>query len=259
MKSVLECLTTIIVTIGSHPPATADTFSAEYVVSAIGLRIGKSSFSTTMDKNKYTINGSLNAAGLATLFSSMSGQLTVTGTTGAKHVTPSRYDVRYHEGDKKKRTTIGFSNGKIGKVTNQPPLRKKSNWVDHKPGALNAAVDPITATIIPASNAGEVCRRTIRVFDGAMRADIVLSPLRQIPYSTNGYKGEAVICRARFLPVSGYQTDKKDIIFMRDKSNIEISFAPVGTTGFWAPVMARASTRIGQITVRATRFDTPDP
>lgn len=233
------------------------TFSSEYVVSAIGFRVGKTQFKTTIDPKGYKVSGTLKASGFASLLSSVTGSLSVKGTRAKDDVRASGYTVKYEEGKKKKTTKISFKNGDVSKFSNEPKKQPKENWVDHKKGALKSTMDPISAMLVPAKSARDVCNRTIRVFDGVMRADVKLSYLRTIPFKTKGFKGTAVTCRAAFKPVSGYEPTKKDIIYTRDKGNIEVSFAPVGDTGLYAPVIAKAQTRIGEVRVRATRFGAP--
>ncbi|MEM0898684.1 MAG: DUF3108 domain-containing protein [Pseudomonadota bacterium] len=233
------------------------SYSSEYVISAIGLRIGRSSFNTQISEDRFTINGSMRAAGLASLFSSMSGTINVDGSRSNSSMQTRVYDVRYAEGDKQKRTTVKYSGSRMTSAVNQPDRKrreKRKDWVAHKPGAINNTLDPLTALLIPASGPRDVCNRRIRSFDGVMRADYQLSFVRTIPFSTDGFSGDAVTCRAKFIPVSGYQSEKKDVKFMRDRSRIEISFAQVGDTGLYAPVTAKAQTRIGEIAVRAVRF-----
>lgn len=248
-------LTAAVHSAGSPSIANAEErFESSYVISAIGLRVGKSNFSTSVGPDKYTIKGSMQASGVASLFSSMSGNLTVSGARSSDWVRSSKYDVSYSEGDKRKSTSISFAGGNVAKTVNKPERRKRSNWVEHSSASLNRVLDPITALLVPASSLKNVCSQTLRVYDGVMRADVQLSYVRTIPFSTDGYEGDAVTCRAKFKPLSGYQTTKKDVIYMRDRSRIEVSFAPVGNTGLYAPVSAKAQTRIGQIAARATRF-----
>lgn len=250
----------IIATMAATLPLSAHAngaYQSQYVISVIGLRIGQSNFSTTIDGGSYAIRGTMKASGVASMFSSMSGTIEVGGERRAGDVAPRTYQVNYAEGKERKSTTITYNGSSIAKVSNNPDRRdreKRPDWVAHAPGALNATLDPISAMLIKATSPRDVCNRTIKTFDGVMRADFVLSYARTIPFSTDGYKGDAVTCRARFQPISGYQANKKDIQYMRDRSRIEISFAPVGNTGFYAPVAARAQTRIGEIAMRATRF-----
>lgn len=236
------------------PAVAAETFKAQYTISAIGINVGKTSFTTTVTDKNYSVKGTMKASGFASIFSSLSGNISVAGHHSTKAAQSNAYDVAYQEGKKAKSTSLRFSGGNVSKTVNKPKRGKRDNWVEHSPGALNNVVDPITALLIAAPNDRAVCNRKLRVFDGVMRADVQLSYRRTIPFSVDGYKGTAVTCKAKFIPVSGYQTTKKDVAFMRDRSNIEISFAPMGKTGLYAPVAAKAQTRIGQIAARITSF-----
>lgn len=232
----------------------ADSYSASYVINAIGVRVGKSNFTTTINGDAVSVKGDMRTSGIAAAFSSLNGTLNATGTVNGNGVMSSGFDVNYREGSKSKRTKIAFSGGNVASVENSPTPPARANWVDMPASELSQAVDPVLATIVRANSAREVCNRTIRMFDGLMRADITLSYRRTIPFSADGYKGDAVTCSASFKPVGGYDPTKRDLIYMRDNPGMEFSFAPIGSTNLWAPVTASVKTRIGTIKVRATRF-----
>lgn len=234
--------------------AAAESYKAQYTITALGIPVGKTDFTTTVTDKNYKVRGTMQASGFASLFSTLSGNINVAGGRSTKAVQSSAYDVSYREGDKAKSTSLRFAGANVSKTINKPARGKRDNWVEHSPDALKNVVDPISALLIAAPSDRAVCNRKIRVFDGVMRADVQLSYSRTIPFSVDGYKGTAVTCRAKFIPVSGYQTTKKDVAYMRDRSNIEISFAPMGKTGIYAPVAAKAQTRIGQIAARITSF-----
>lgn len=236
--------------------ANAAQYKSEYSLTVLGFRVGKSAFDTNIGKNSYTINGSLSAAGVVRLFDSTSGTLTAKGRFSKKGVTAQSFDVRYKEGKESKRTTISFSKGNVSRFENTPKTRKGGDWVELKKSDLRKVMDPMAAILVPAKSLREVCTKTLKVFDGAMRADFPMRYVRTIPFSTRGYKGDAVTCRASFKPISGYNRSKKDIVWMRDKGSFEISFVPVGSTGLYAPVVAKIGTRLGTAVIRARRFET---
>ena len=236
--------------------ARAADYASEYTVSIGGFRVGKSQFSTTIENRSYTIQGTVKAAGVARLFSSITGSLTAIGTISSDKVTARSFDVKYTEGEDTKRTTLSFSGGDISAFVNDPKTRKRGQWIELQDQHLKQVLDPIAAILVPAKTLRSVCSNTQKVFDGAMRADFPMRYVRTIPFSTRGYKGDAVTCRAKFKPVAGYNKSKKDIRWMRDEGFIDISFAPIGSTGIFAPVAAKVKTRLGTATIRAKRFET---
>ncbi|QKV20139.1 DUF3108 domain-containing protein [Oricola thermophila] len=238
-------------------PAGAETrlYRAEYVVSALGLPVGVSKFESAITRKSYRLTGTLKARGLAALFQPTSGSLVAAGRVGGSGLAARRFTLDYVSGGSRQFTEIAFARGAVARTVNRPRVKKRGDWIEVKAAHLAGALDPISAMLVPAASPRAVCDRTISVYDGAMRADIRLSYLRTVPFSTRGYKGDAVTCRAKFLPVSGYSRSKREVAWMRDKGRIYVSFAPVEGTGFYAPVKAVVQTQIGPVRIHARRFE----
>lgn len=249
---------TILLGAPSIASAGAETrsYRSEYSVAALGIPIGVTSFETTITPQSYELNGTLRARGLIALFQPTSGSLTATGRIGHDRVEARDFRLDYISGNDKQHTEIDFSGGAVTRTVNAPEVKKRGGWIEVASSHLKDTLDPISAMLVPASTWRDVCNRTIRVFDGAMRADMKLSFLRVVPFSAKGYKGDAITCRARFVPVSGYPEGKKEVAWMRDKGVIDIAFAPIEGTSLFAPVKAKITTQIGLFTIYATRFET---
>ncbi len=130
----------------------------------------------------------------------------------------------------------------------------RSAWVETSPQDLLNVSDPLSALMIPAKNGRAVCDRSLSVFDGQTRAEIRLSFNGTESFTTDGFTGESVICSAKFIPISGYQKGKKAIDYLSNRSRMTISFASLGNSGIYAPVVARIGTQIGTLKIQATRF-----
>lgn len=234
-------------------PAQAEEFRSAYTVSFMGVPVARSEFATVVEPDRFSIEGKLRASGLAQLFDETEGTVTVTGSVSEAGAVAETYRVDYTNGEKKKRTTISFKAGAVADTVNDPPLKKRTeNWVELTPEHLKSVADPISATLVRAGSLGEVCARTIRVFDGEMRADFELSPAGQGEW--NGQPTAA--CRVRFVPVAGYRTNKKSLDYLARKSRIEVEFAALGGTGLYAPVAASVGTRLGTVTIEAQALET---
>jgi Protein of unknown function (DUF3108) len=234
--------------------ACAETFKSEYVVSIFGLSVAKSNFTTTVNGARYSVSGGLRSAGLAEFFDDTHGSISASGQMGAKGVVPASYVVDYTSGAKKKRTALGFSGGAVSSVSNTPAVKKGAGWIEVTPGQLKGVADPIMAFVVKADSLDAVCSKTIHVFDGETRADFVLSPAGRTDVEVDGYSGPAMTCAMRFVPVSGYRAGKKQIEYLKSHSKMQATFAPMGATGLYAPVMAKVGTQIGTVTIRAARF-----
>ena len=235
-------------------PARAETFKSEYVVSIFGLSVAKSNFTTTLSGARYSVSGGLRSAGLAEFFDDTHGSISASGQLGAKGAVPASYVVNYTTGAKKKRTALSFSGGGVSSVSNTPAVRKGAGWIEVTPGQLRNVSDPVMAFVVKAGSLDEVCSKTIHVFDGETRADFVLSPIGRTDVDMSGYSGPAMTCAMRFVPLSGYRAGKKQIEYLRNSSKMQATFAPMGDTGLFAPVVAKVGTQIGTVTIRAARF-----
>ena len=256
-----------ILTALSVMPATAfaadSGYRTEYGISVFGITIARSELNTRITNNAYALDGSFHSSGVARIFDSTKGSITINGNMrkqgAAAAVQPVSYLTTYRSGKKHKRTAISFKNGSVSAFDNQPPIRKNDPWVETRPDDLKAVFDPISAMMITSPTAAAVCNRTLQIFDGQTRAQIRLSPAGTEAFSIKGFDGTAITCNAKFVPVSGYEKDKKSVRYLADKSKITISFASLNTdkqgAGIYAPVAASVGTQIGTVKVRATRFE----
>jgi hypothetical protein len=235
----------------------AQIYKSEYRVSLYGLTIARANFSTNVsDSRAYEVNGELMSSGLGSLFDDTSGTLDAKGQYGKTGPVPGSYSVKYKHGKRNKTTSIAFANGNVTATVNVPPIKKKKNWVELKPDDLKSVADPISGVMVAADNLTQVCSRTLQMYDGQTRVDLKLAPEgRPQPFATSGFKGDAITCTARFVPVSGYQSGRKAIEYLKNSSKISMTFASLGKSGIYSPVQAKIGTQIGTVTVYATRFE----
>jgi Protein of unknown function (DUF3108) len=240
---------------GFTSPADAESFRSEYVVTLFGLPVARSNFDTTIDDSRFSINGTVRSAGFAEFFDDTRGTIKSSGAVGKAGASPAAYAVDYTTGKKKKLTRIGFAGGSVTSVSNTPPVKKSGNWIEVDPSHLKSVADPLTVFMIKSESLQSVCTKRLRLFDGEMRNDFVLSPVGETVVETAGYSGPAMTCAVRFVPVSGYRQGKKQIEYLKKNRNMQVTFAPMRQTGFYAPVIAKIGTQIGTVTVRAARFE----
>lgn len=258
LRHTATALAIVIVAPGAALAASSDTMSlrSEFATSLYGVVLARSTFQSRIDRNGFEISGELASSGVAKVFDDTRARASASGRFENGGPVPRNYVVDYTSGKKKKRTTISFANGAVANTENTPPVRtNRKDWIKVEPDHLKGVVDPFSAALVRADSPSDVCNRTIRVFDGALRADLQLKPAGFGKASVPGYKGDTVKCTARFVPVSGYRKGNSTIAFMRNSSEIAIAFAPVGGSGVYAPVEATVGTQVGTIKVQAVRFE----
>ncbi|PYE89031.1 DUF3108 domain-containing protein [Phyllobacterium leguminum] len=241
--------------LAAGPAFAGETYRTDYSISIFGLNIARSGFETKVNNGIYDLSGTLASSGIARIFDQVDGTIQVTGSASATGIVPSSYEVKYRMSRKNKRTAIAFSGGSVTNVQNTPPVKKRDPWVETGPNDLKSVDDPLSGLMIQATSPQAVCGRILHIFDGQTRADLQLSYSGTKPFSTQGFKGDAVTCSVKFIPISGYQKGKKAVEYLKNKSKISISFASLGNSGIYAPVTASIGTQIGTVSVYATRFE----
>jgi hypothetical protein len=229
-------------------------YRADYTVSLYGLTLARTSFTSTIDGNQFSVSGTIATAGVARIVDDTKGTTAVHGKLSETGARPDSFRIDYTSGRKHKRTAIDFADGTVSRTVNVPPLKKRKNWVPLGPDDLKAATDPLSGILLRADSPAEVCGRTLRYYDGELRADITLSYAGKAPMTIPGYSGDTVLCDARFTPIAGYRKGNSTIEYLKKRGRIKVAFAPMGSMGMYVPVSASVGTRIGTVTVRADRF-----
>ncbi|ODT05885.1 MAG: hypothetical protein ABS58_13920 [Mesorhizobium sp. SCN 65-20] len=260
MLRAAPVLLAIVLGLSTSPaPAATKAFRGDYSLSFLGFPVARASFESSYEGDAYTINGSVSSAGLAAIFDDTRGTISSKGSISNGRIRPTSFRADYVSGKKASLVDIRFSGDRVTSTEVVPaPKKRGQTWIPLGPNDLRGVADPIAATIIRAPSLDKVCGRTVKMYDGELRADLRLTPVSTGETSIAGYKGQTVTCRMGFQPVSGYRTDKRALSFLRDRSRIMVTFAPVGQTGVYAPIHATVSTEIGTITVKARRFEAID-
>ncbi|MBA8900270.1 DUF3108 domain-containing protein [Phyllobacterium sp. P30BS-XVII] len=254
-KTVLAAASLLAI-LCAAPASAEESYKSDYRVSLLGLTIAKSYFTTRVADGAYEVSGSLRSSGLVTVFDDTKGTIDVKGQFTKTGAVPNSYVVKYRHGKKDKSTSIAFAKGNVTETTNVPPVQKKDKWVELAPESLLGAADPISGVMVAADSIGQVCTQTLHLYDGQTRVDLKLSPVgAPQPFSTKGFKGDAVTCSVKFIPIGGYRQGRDAIEYLKNKSKISLTFASLGKSGIYSPVQAKISTQIGTVTVYATRFE----
>lgn len=250
---ILRCglmfLPVVLMMVATSPLTAAEqTLRTRYDASLFGLPIGRAEFESRFDGRSFSIAGNFASAGLARIFDRTDGTVQASGRIGTKASQASHYALDYRSGKKQKKTSIRFSGGAVAEAMNQPERKHRgADWVPVSRDQLSAVSDPLSALLLPAANTSEICNRTIRMFDGETRADLVLETVG----SRESFRNAAITCRARFVPVGGYRRGHSSIVYLRDRARILIGFQPVPEQNLYSPVEATVTTKLGTVRIKA--------
>lgn len=228
------------------------THHAEYRVSFLGLPVARANFTTVFEGGAFRVAGEMNSAGVANIVGRTSGATAVSGTVGEDRLQPEHYVVSYSSGDESQKMEVLFEGGDVVAAEIVPEKKRtREDWIPTDPHELSSVIDPVSGLMVPAD--APVCDRTVEMFDGETRFDVHLTRVGEAPFSAEGYQGQAIVCRATAEPLSGYHSKRSSIEFIRQMS-VELWFARSESAGVYAPVYARVPTKLGPVTVTATRF-----
>ena len=225
---------------------------SEYNISLGILPIAKASFASEFNSSDYKITGTFKSAGIVNIISRISAETSVSGRMQADKLQADRYNLVYSSGKRTRIYDVEYRNGNVTETTVKPePSRNPETWIPVTDKDLRAVLDPLSGLIFPGD--AKVCPSRLPIYDGESRMDLVLTPKGTRPFSTDGFKGEAIVCSIRYLPRSGFKRGRSDIEYLR-KTPMEIWFAKAQSVNVYAPVYAVIPTRMGQVYVTAVKY-----
>ncbi len=241
--------------IGLSAPAGAETIvhTTEFNVNYTGIRIGRATLKIEFDETDYQLDISGTTAGIARLFSHGEGRLVSNGQLEGVDVVSNSLSLEFSEGDETATLEMSFADGTIENVSLTPEQSPKSGdgWVPVLEEHLRAVIDPASSIVVPVEAAQirdprAVCDRTLNVYDGQTRFDIVLSYKSTRQISTDGFKGTSYVCKLKYVPVAGHRIGHRGVEYMAGNDAMEIWLARIPKTRVFTPIRIDVDSQIGQ-------------
>lgn len=242
---------------------TQDARSAEleavYDISLAGLPVGTADVKSRFDGRSYEIDLQARLTGLAGLLMSGRGAATASGSVSGTRVVPRAFAVNSRSSRATRTVRMGLRGGAIAAVEIEPPLREHDDAIPVERHHKQGVVDPVSAFLMPATVRGELtdprnCERTIPVFDGASRFDIVLSYGGARDIEKPGYSGPVIVCNARFRAIAGHRPGREAVRFMEENRDMNVWLAPIEANRTLLPVRVEVRTQIGTSVIEAAQI-----
>ena len=214
--------------------------AATYRVEFGAFNLGDFHLTATLEGPKYKLKAKGKFSVVGGMIYRASGKTEATGKLAKSGAEPSRFSVTYKGGSKKEERRFNFVNGAVDQISIVPSRKPSPRSVPITAGQLENVLDPLTAGFLSvrAKKNPDACQRSLPVFDGKQRFDIVLSPKRIEPLPTSapaGVSGPLAVCRVKFVPIGGYRPDHPGIKFMTETDDIEVWLVSVPGTDFYIP------------------------
>jgi hypothetical protein len=239
--------------------ASADGFKARYSVKLIGLSLGSATLQGSVEPDAYQIDATAKLSGVAALVSSSRGAASASGLMTQGRVAPNAYATTSANATMTRTVRMAMTAGNVKASEIAPPFDDFPGRVPVTDAHKQKILDPLSALVMTVPQGDVIgpssCARSLPVFDGWARFNIVLSyvGLRQV--RVKGYDGPVAVCAARYVAVAGHRPDRPATKFMEDNKEMEVWLAPVGKSRAAVPFRISVATMVGTTVIEATEFE----
>ncbi len=234
--------------------------TTKFNVNYTGIRIGKITFIIEINGDDYLLKANGRTEGVARLFSKGKGSFRSAGHFEGNSVISASHSVEVTERGKTAKLDMSFDEGNLKDVVAVPEKKQRTGkkYIPIMEEHLKSIIDPASSIVVPtkvnASGGRDVCGRTLNVYDGETRFDVVLTYKSTRPISAKGYKGLAYVCKFMYVPVAGHKQGHKSVELMRKNEKMEIWLAPINGTSVFTPIKIDVDSPVGRFVAYPKRF-----
>jgi hypothetical protein len=239
--------------------ATADAraLDVDYFATVGGIGVGSAKLRANLDSESYRIGLSAKVGGLARLFADIAFSMESEGRIDGGALSPRRYRHSWRQDDDAETASIVFAPGEPAEANVDPPPRRPERRVPLTERDRTDALDLATAFVWPAPDGLDpgLCARTLPLFDGTQRFDLVLSFVRRADFETldGATSIPSIVCAVRFHPVAGHRRDRDSVAFWAANEDMEIWMGIAGDH-YAVPTRIRLRTQSGWFALQATAW-----
>ncbi|OCK55426.1 DUF3108 domain-containing protein [Bradyrhizobium sp. LMTR 3] len=261
--AVTLCRAIAIFLLTHVPSAAADSdIRARYEVTLAGLTIARADSVIAVRGNTYSIRVSYRTSGAAHLMGSATGEAVSSGVYKSGRLVPTLFNLDHKGSRRAQKVNLVMADGAVNAMTIDPPITAGSRGPPITPEHLKNIVDPVSALLAPALTAngrGEVgiCDRTVQIFDGLRRFNLVLKTKEARTMAQGPYVGPLVGCQLQIAPIAGEVAGESSAEGRppnRMLGETELTFGLANEQKIYIPVSLSAKIGYATLAVRLTQF-----
>jgi Protein of unknown function (DUF3108) len=259
--SSLLCAALALLAADGAARAGQTKLEAQYVATLAGMQIGRGTWVVDIVDDQYSAAANGKTTGILQVFSSGQGTAAGRGTLGgAGKPATSNFASTVVADKKTDEVRMTVSAGNVKDYSVQPPWPPVPDRVPVTEAHRHGIIDPMSAWLMPvAGNADpmrpEACQRTLSVFDGRGRFDLILAYKRTDRVrAERGYSGPVVVCSVRYNPISGHRPARAAVKYLMAQRDIEVALAPLAGSRVVVPYRISVPTMLGPAVLEATSF-----
>ena len=208
--------------------------------------IGSYRFKSRLKDGKYNLDGVVK---IETAVLDYSAVMRSSGSFVSAELSPDSHMFRFKQDPligKKKRSTLHmeFDDSGVKHVKFVPKKKKPSKRnVPVTEQQLENVLDPLSAIMaLSLDQTGDPCWRTLSVFDGKHRFDLIFTPKRQ--------SSRNVVCSVRFVPISGHRKGEGNSVIT---GNAEVVLRRVPKANIVIPSRVTVPTIVGNAVLESEK------
>lgn len=232
--------------------------AVDYSVNLAGIPIGNAQLTGAFDGARYRMDVSAVLTGLVGAVTGGQGSARSSGSIAAAPL-PNAFSIATRTSSSGIAVRMALANGNVTQAEVTPPLLDTGDRVPVTAAAKRGVIDPASALMMPARARADLtdpenCNRTLPVFDGATRFNVVLSYGETRQVEKPGYSGPVLVCNARYVAIAGHRPDRPGVKFMEDNRDMSVWLAPVEGTRVLVPMRIAVRTTLGTNIIEAIRW-----
>lgn len=231
-------------------------FSATYRLSFLDLPVGEATLGVEQAGPRYAYDLKAGLRGLAGMFFEGGGTASARGERARTGALTGTFRTESLYGGKPVQVSMTLAGGRARDESVEPPPSPAPDRIPVAPQDKVGVVDPLTMLAIPLSGPLDptLCERRIPVFNGAARADLVLSRGNLVTVTEGPYRGPALDCHVRWVPISGHRASGTSVRRMAQNDDMQVRLAPVPGGATLLPLRIAVATGWGTARIEATRW-----
>jgi hypothetical protein len=239
--------------------AQQQTVAGAFDVRLGPLQIGQGTFEARIGPSTYALGVSARVSGVARMMAGGEGSASAQGAIHRDRLVPELYEIANTAGEVNNAIRLVMRGNAVVGERVEPPSIPLPDRIPVHDTHRRGVIDPLSAFVFPAAAGADPsdarnCERTLRIFDGRARYDIVLAHARTEPLRVREFEGQALVCRARYAPVAGHRRPPPGEPGAAAYADMEAWLAPVPGARALVLVRMQVGTPSGRFVVQATRF-----
>lgn len=234
--------------------APVDT-KAKYIVSLGGVNIANTTINFSDNGSTYAVDVDADVAGVGALVASGSAMLGSHGTSKGKSLLANNFTFETRTKAERFNVGVQYAKGNATGFKIDPPLSNHLNRIALERKHLQGVSDPLGAFILKGGTLdASLCDRRLKVFTGVERYDIDMSFAAKQTATSNrtGYQGPVVLCKMRYIPVSGHFTSSEVTGYLANSDRILVWYAPLKDSEYFIPYRVLLGTAAGDLSMVLT-------